>query len=155
MCKHRLCSTRFRYINCESILLLCCSDIGVFIQKGVSAYMDHRPHKFPKRSPAKEGLRKRTHFDPKQRRMFDSLAEQYYYDLMSDTSTETTRRTSRASSQEPISLPQIFSSTLPTRSTCKKSPGAMMTTFFNPTTTTKRVDVVLSTLWFRFFDHDA
>ncbi len=57
----------------------------MFIQKGVSAYMDRKPHKFPKRSPARAGLRARTHFDTNQRRLFDATAKQYYWDLLGDT----------------------------------------------------------------------
>ena len=54
-------------------------------QKGVTAYIDRKPHKFPKRSPAKSGSRARSHFDVKQRRMLDYFAKQHYYDLMNET----------------------------------------------------------------------
>jgi hypothetical protein len=40
--------------------------------------------KFPKRSPAKAGLRPRSHFDSKERRLFDAIAKQHYFDLFKD-----------------------------------------------------------------------
>ncbi len=40
--------------------------------------------KYPRRLPAKAGLRPRAHLSADDRRVFDSLAKQQYYDLMND-----------------------------------------------------------------------
>jgi hypothetical protein len=40
---------------------------------------------FPKRSPAKPGLRPRSHFESRERRLFDAIAKQHYFDLFNDT----------------------------------------------------------------------
>ena len=57
----------------------------MIFQKGVTAYMGRKAHKFPKRSLAKAGNRARSYFDSNQRRLFDKLGKQYYYDLIDDT----------------------------------------------------------------------
>jgi hypothetical protein len=41
--------------------------------------------KFPKRSQAKPGLRPRSHFESRERRLFDAIAKQHYFDLFNDT----------------------------------------------------------------------
>ena len=40
--------------------------------------------KYPRRLPAKAGLRPRAHLSVGDRRMFDAFAKQQYYDLMND-----------------------------------------------------------------------
>ena len=47
-------------------------------------YIDRNPAKYPKRLAKKAGLRPRAHLSVEDRRLFDALAKQEYYDIMND-----------------------------------------------------------------------
>ena len=61
------------------------SDSFVLIfQKAGTTYIEHHPLKYPKRAAAKAGLRPRSHLSSEDRRMFDAIAKQEYYDVLND-----------------------------------------------------------------------
>jgi hypothetical protein len=54
-------------------------------QKGGTAFIERHPRKYPKRvPPGRTGLRPRSHLSKEDRRLFDALAKQYYYDIIND-----------------------------------------------------------------------
>ncbi len=53
-------------------------------QKGATAYIDRKKHKFPKRMAERPGLRPHSHFTSKERNKFDSFAKQLYWDMFND-----------------------------------------------------------------------
>ncbi len=56
----------------------------LIFQKAGSSFIERHPLKYPKRTAAKAGLRPRSHLSTKDRRMFDAIAKQEYYDLLND-----------------------------------------------------------------------
>ena len=61
------------------------SDSFVLIfQKAGTTYIERHPLKYPKRAAAKAGLRPRSHLSSEDRRMFDAIAKQEYYDVLND-----------------------------------------------------------------------
>jgi hypothetical protein len=61
------------------------SDSFVLIfQKAGSSFIERHPLKYPKRAATKAGLRPRSHLSTEDRRMFDAIAKQEYYDLFND-----------------------------------------------------------------------
>ena len=53
-------------------------------QKSGTAYIERYPLKYPKRASARAGLRPRSHLSAENRRLFDALAKQEYYDILND-----------------------------------------------------------------------
>jgi hypothetical protein len=61
------------------------SDSFVLIfQKAGSLFIERHPMKYPKRTAAKAGLRPRSHLSSEDRRLFDAISKQEYYDLVND-----------------------------------------------------------------------
>ena len=67
------------------ILIIYLSNSFVFdVQKAGTAYIERHPMKYPKRAAAKAGLRSRSHLSVEDRRMFDAIAKQEYWDMRGD-----------------------------------------------------------------------
>jgi hypothetical protein len=56
----------------------------LIFQKAGTSYIERYPLKYPKRVAAKAGLRPRSHLSTEDRRMFDAIAKQEYYDMLND-----------------------------------------------------------------------
>ena len=54
------------------------------MQKAGTAYLERHPLKYPKRTANRDGLRPRSHLSVENRRLFDAVAKQEYYDILND-----------------------------------------------------------------------